>query len=101
MTSPTEKSIIDAERKAYLFRLRNKSFQDLEISKCITTEQVYKITKDIQESKSLAAHSIKFAESQKWKNFKFYSDVDDYLGIPITVTLDDDRVEGGYPTLPS
>ena len=83
-----EQSIINAERQSYLFRLRKKSFQDLELSKCETVEQIYKVTQDIQESKDIAENHIKLAESQKWKNFKIYSDVDEYPGIPITVELD-------------
>ena len=83
-----EQSISNAERQSYLFRLRKKSFQDLELSKCETIEQIYKVTQDIQESKDIAENHIKLAESRKWKDFKFYSDADDYPGIPVTVTLD-------------
>lgn len=87
-----EKSIINAERKAYLFRLRKKSSQDIELSKCTTVNQILQLSKDIQESNTILENSTKLKESQKWKSFEFYSDADDYPGIPITVQIDHDKI---------
>ncbi len=46
-------SVINAERRSYLFRLRKKSFQGLELSKCKTTVEVFQVTRDIEESQRL------------------------------------------------
>ena len=46
-------SVINAERKSYLFRLRKKSFQDLELAKCKTTQEILQVTSDIQESQKI------------------------------------------------
>lgn len=88
-----EQSIINAERQSYLFRLRKKSFQDLELSKCTTVTEILQVTQDIQEAEFGAQTNKKLSESQIWKDFKMYSDSDDYPGIPITVKLDKITVE--------
>ena len=46
-------SVINAERRSYLFRLRKKSFQGLELSKCKTTVEIFQVTCDIEESQRL------------------------------------------------
>ncbi len=68
-----EESVAAAERKSYLFRLRQKSFQDLELSKCTTVDEVLKVTKDIaesQKSKRLSECVKAFHESQNPKEFE-------------------------------
>ncbi|MCJ8305442.1 MAG: hypothetical protein HRU07_00140 [Nitrosopumilus sp.] len=86
-SNPLEESIKDAEKRAYILRLRNKTFFDLELSQCETLEQVLQLTQKRQLGIKLHENGLKWHESKKLARFKFYSDSDDYAGIPISVTL--------------
>ncbi len=89
-TNALEESVRDAEKRAFLLRLQKQSFFDVELSKCDTLEDILQLTNKRQLGIKLHENGLKYHESKKWSNYTFYSDSDDYAGIPISVTLDHD-----------
>jgi hypothetical protein len=87
-TNALEESVRDAEKRAYLLRLRKQSFFDVELSKCDTLEKVLELSEKQELGIKLHENGLKCHESKKWSNFEFYSDTDEYAGIPISVRLD-------------
>ena len=78
-----------SERLAYLKRLQDHNIQDYEVQKCQTLTELDKVTKDIRDSDKL----FKLSKSTSWSNYQFYSDLEDYTGIPVTVKLDKTKAD--------
>ena len=87
-TNALEDAVKEGERLAHLVRLQKKSFQDNELAKCETLDQVLQLSSDIEEGKKIHESGLKLKESKVWENYEFYSDADTWPGIPITVELD-------------
>ena len=86
-----ENSIIDAERKAYLFRLRKKSLQNLELSKCVTLEDVERVTNDIIQAKKQEQTSKNLTAFSEMHCIREYDEdipiIQDNVGLVTTVDL--------------
>ena len=87
-TNALEEAVHEAEKLAYLIRLRNDIFFDLELSKCETLDQVMQLTEKRKRGIKIHENGIKFREAKKLTDFQFYSDAGDFQGIPIAVELD-------------
>lgn len=87
-TNALEEAMREAEKRAYMIRLRNDTFFDLELSQCQTLDEVLQLNEKRSIGIKIHENGLNFRESKKLADFVFYSDADDYQGIPVSVELD-------------
>ena len=88
-------AVKDAEKRAYLLRLRDETFFNLELAKCDILDDVLQLTEKRELGIKIHENGLKFREAKKASSYRIDSD-DDYPGIPITVKLDHKVAEGHF-----
>lgn len=92
--NPLELAVNQAEIEAYLVRLREDTFFQVELDKCQDLDSVLQLQEKREKSIKKHDNGIKIHEALKLRDYEFYSDADDYPGTAVAVLLDIDDHAG-------